>query len=337
MKNENFVDWITASQLYPKGGLPVLSGGLIVFYDAQGLPRSERNQSAGITGSHDSRIRVGCDGFRVSISGNVGRFSRQDNLYNFGWEGTKQAVNRILADIGLPVFTGSKGIKGEADFQRGAVVSRLDITCNYATGNELLARAVIAWLATRSMSRMKRGNSGDESVWFANTRHMIKAYIKHLEMLAHGCEDTDKSYLYAKELGLLRIELELKKRLLGELKMNDWDDITQEKLESVFRESTSFLNEIDTSYDNFTLLDVPESSRIYASAWLAGQDLRALLKERTFYRQAKILRDCGLDVYQKRAELKQFPIKARVIDLKPTVAPDWYVNERNHSGLRLVA
>jgi len=336
MNNEIFIDWVTASQLHSQGGLPILSGGVLVQYDGQGVPRYERNQSASFEGSYESRIRIGCDGFRVSVSGNVGRFSRKNNLYNFGWEDTKKAINRILTDIGLPIFTASEGFEGSTTFRRGAVVSRLDVTCNYATGSENIARAAITYLASKSLSRMKKGHSGSDSVWFANTRHMLKAYIKASEMLAHGCDKEDPSYLYALEQGLLRVELELKKRFLSDEKMNDWADITQEKLENLFHESTSLLKGIDTNSDIFTIDDLPSKSRIYASAWLAGQDIRTLLPERTFYRQAKILREHGIDITEKR-NVKQFPVKVRFLDLKPTVAPEWYQQENKYTDLRLVA
>lgn len=336
MNNAIFTDWLTASQLHPEGNLPILSGGLIVQYDAQGVPRYERNQSASFTGSYESKIRIGCDGFRVSLSGNVGRFSRQNNLYNFGWDDTKKSCNRILADIGLPIFTASTGVEGSTTFRRGAVVSRLDITCNYATGSENIARAAVQYLASKSLSRMKKGHSGTDSVWFANTRHMLKAYIKAAEMLAHGCEKDDPSYMYALEQGLLRVELELKKRFLSDEKMNDWADITQEKLEALFHESTSLLKGIDTNSDIFTLDEIPLRSRVHASAWLAGQDLKGLLSNGAFYRQAKILRDFGIDITEKR-NVKQFPVKVRFLDLKPTVAPDWYQEQNKYSDLRLVA
>jgi hypothetical protein len=324
MQNEIFIDWVTVSQHFKKGGLPILSGGVIVFYDAQGNPRSERNQSTSITGSHDTRLRIGCDGYRLSLSGNIGRFSRKDNLYNFGWEQTKYAINGVLASLGFPTFSPSKGIEGHQDYERGAVFSRLDITCNYATGNELQARQAIRWLGSQSIARSKKGISGDESVWWANTRHMLKAYIKHLEMLAHGALEDDESFIHARDLGILRVELELKKRTLSELHLNDWGNITQEKLEQVFHENTALLHKIDNSNEANILDIIPKSSRVYASCWLQGQDLKGLLAERTLYRHAKVLREYGIDILSER-NITQLKTKPRILELVPTVAPDWYI------------
>lgn len=335
MQNEIFIDWITASQFHPEGGLPVLSGGIVVQYDATGIPRFERNQPASITGSHDSRIRIGCDGYRVSLSGNAGRFSRQNNLYNYNWEFTKKACNRILLDIGLPAFTTSKGIEGNQEYRRGAVVSRLDITANYRCSTELRARSVIAFLTTKSFARMRKGHSGDESVWWANTRHMIKAYIKHIEMLHHGIQKDDPSYLHALENAIVRVELELKKRTLSELKLNDWGDISQEKLECLFRENTTLLNGIDAESDIFTIEAIPIKSRIYASAWLAGKDVKSLSTNGTFYRHAKILREYGIDITEIK-NVKILPVKTRFIDLIPLKPPDWYAEQNEFKNLKVI-
>lgn len=323
MLNALFVDWLTASQLHPKGGLPIVTGGVVVQYDAQGLPRFERNCSTGFSGSYETSLRVGCDGYRVSLSGNIGRFSRQDNLFNYGWEGTKEAANRILALLGLPAFTGSVGIEGTENYRRGAVVSRLDCTANYATGNEFQARACIRWLAARSIARMKRGQSGDESVWWSNTRHMLKAYIKHIEMQAHGADKTDEAYIWCKEQGVVRMEIELKKRLLSEMGMNDWESITQAKLEKLYHDQTSLLNTVDRSDEPDLIHSIPHKSRIYASAWLAGQDLKGMASTATLYRHAKVLKEYGMDILQQR-NIEHFPVKVRIIEMKPLEVPDWY-------------
>lgn len=324
MFREVFVDWVTASQLHPEGGLPVITGGLVVHYDASGIPRFERNCSASFTGSHDTAIRIGCDGYRVSLSGNVGRFNREDNLFNYGWQGTKAACQRILLLAGLPIFTASSGIEGHEDFRRGAVVSRLDVTANYETGSESQARAVIRWLAARSLSRMKRGQAGDESVWWSNTRHMFKAYIKHLEMAAHGVDKDNETLQWCKERGVVRVEMELKKRLLSDLGLNDWESLSQDKIEELFHDQTEILKAVDRSDEPDLIEGLPVRSRIYASAWLAGKDLRDMVCRATLYNHAKILREYGIDILQVR-NVEQFPVKVRIVDMKPLAVPDWYL------------
>ncbi|WP_365977547.1 phage/plasmid replication protein [Thiobacillus sp.] len=324
-----FIDWITASQHHPDGGLPILTGGVTVHYSADGAPIFERNQSTRFNGSHDTSVRVGCDGFRVSLSGNAGRFSRKDNVFNFGLQGTIEACNRILVELGLPPFTpatsdrSTPGPFALPHSRRGCVISRLDITRNYKTGSESSARAFIRWLGARSIARMKRGQSGDESVWWANTRHMLKAYIKHLEMIKHGADSNDELVSWLKDQGVVRVEIELKKRLLSELGLNDLANITDTKLEELYEEQIEPFKRADRSCDEDILDAIPPKSRVYAAAWLAGQDMREMASRATLFRHAKVLRECGIDILAPR-NIERFPVKVRFIELEPLSVPDWY-------------
>lgn len=328
-----FIDWITASQHHPDGGLPVLTGGVTVHYSAEGLPIFERNQSTRFAGSFDTSVRVGCDGFRVSLSGNPGRLSRPDNVFNHGLQGTVEACNRILVELGLPPFTAA-GVERPAGAARevaqpgrGCVVSRLDVTRNYSTGSESSARAFIRWLAGRSISRMKRGQAGDESVWWANTRHMLKAYIKHLEMLKHGSAKDDELVTWLKEQGVVRVELELKKRLLSELGLNDLANLSDAKLLEIYEQQIEPFKRADRSGDEDVLDAVPQKSRVYAAAWLAGQDMQNMASRATLFRHAKVLRECGIDILAPR-NVERFPVKVRFIELQPLARPYWYTFRR---------
>ncbi len=318
-----FIDWITVTQFHSEGGWPIVSGGVVVNYDASGAPVFERNKPARFQGSFETGVAVGCDGFRVSLSGNPGRLSRPDNVFNHGIAGTVAACNRVLESFGLPPFTATR-IDANGMERRGAVVSRLDITRNYATGSEGAARALISWLAGRSLARMRRGFSGTESVWWANTRHMLKAYIKHIEMRGHGVAESDPLYRWLMACGVVRVEVELKKRLLSELCFNDLGNITDERLNELFDEQTAILHQSDRSDDDDILEHVPHRSRVYAAAWLAGEDLAALgVSRSTLYAHAKVLRECGIDILQRR-NLAKFPVRVRTIEIQPLAVPDWY-------------
>jgi hypothetical protein len=43
---------------------------------------------------------------------------------------------------------------------------------------------------------------------------MIKAYIKHIEMEKHGMKTDDPVYEWCRDNGIVRVEVELKKRML---------------------------------------------------------------------------------------------------------------------------
>lgn len=322
-KNETiFVDWITITQIHTGKKLPVFFRGIRVWYDRDGNPRHESVSAAHLGGSYETTIQIRCDGSFVSLSGNIGRFCRRDNLFNYSFWPTIQKANRILLDQGLPAFT-IKRISEDGSEIAGAKVSRLDLTCNLEAGNEQQGRAVIRWLSSQSVSRMKRGVAGDESVWWSNTRHMLKAYLKHAEMLVHGIDKDDFALNWCQQKGVVRVEVELKRRLLKELGLNELHSITNEKLEQIYRDQTQIFSRVDRSSDLDILDAIPIRSRIYASAWLAGEDVLSCVPKRTLYRHNKILKEYGLDIMQPR-NVKKLPVVVRVIDLKPLFKPDWY-------------
>lgn len=337
MANEIFIDWLTISQLHTSEELfPIFTGGINVDYDPNGNARFERVRPAHFSGSHETRISLKSDGRHISLSGNVGRFSRKDNLFNCGWGRTFEKCNRILQSKGLPAFNAGK--IGHAIGEPGAPsarVSRIDLTANFATGSESQARHLIKWLATRSVSRMKKGRAGDESVWWVNSRHMLKAYIKHIEMLKHGCAEDDPVYLWCKEQGVVRVEIELKRRLLNDLDMMEISKISDEKLIQVFHEQTEIFNAVDRSDEPDILDAIPTKSRVHAAAWMAGQDLKQFMSRATFFRHAKILREYGIDISEPR-NIEAFPVKVRIVEMKPLSMPDWYSLEDDQPHLKAV-
>ena len=151
---------------------------------------------------------------------------------------------------------------------------------------------------------------------------MLKAYRKGAEMKAHGIDD--ELVQWATDNGVVRVELELKRRELQERDLRDIGHITQEKLEAVFLEHLEPFRRVDSSDEPDIVAAIPARSRAYAAAWLAGQDVRLLCSQATLYRHAKVLRGFGLDILETR-NIEQFPVKVRVIDLVPLEVPEWYL------------
>lgn len=55
-----------------------------------------------------------------------------------------------------------------------------------------------------------------------------------------------------------------------------------------------------------------------------------MASERTLFRHAKVLRECGIDILQTR-NVTAFPVKVRTIELQPlrlSDAPHWYTMEQ---------
>lgn len=326
-----FCDWFTAGQRHEKGGLPAVVDGVTARFDRDGNCTFEKGIPSRLAGSFYSSVGILCDSHFVGLSGNVGRFGRPDNLFNLGWSATREKADRILSLANLPSL--ADGTPRPVDWDsrqenrrdwpgRGATVARLDLTCNFSAGSDAQARAVIRWLSGQSLKRAKRGYSGDESVWWSNTRIMLKAYRKGAEMKAHGVDDDVVQW--ATDQGIVRVELELKRRELQERDLRDIGNITQEKLESIFMEHMEPFLRVNSSDEPDILASIPLRSRAYASAWLAGQDVRLLCSTATLYRHAKVLRDYGLDILETR-NLERFPVKVRILDLVPVSVPDWYL------------
>ena len=141
-------------------------------------------------------------------------------------------------------------------------------------------------------------------------------------MAKHG---GDKDLVeYCNDNGVVRVELELKRRELEEMGLRDFGDIDQEKLEAAFHERMEPFRRVDCSHDPDLIAALPMRSRALAAAWLAGQDLRLCCSERTLYRHAKVLREYGIDILEVR-NVERFPVKVQVIDLVPLSVPEWYL------------
>lgn len=322
-----FVDWLTVTQSHPEeqGSIPLILRGLTTHNTPAGVCVLERLSPAHIAGSFGTTVLVSCDGSSVFLSGNVGRLSRKDNLFNYGWAGTAAQACRICGALGIPRFSGAaKSSNGQESGRLGARLHRLDLTANFATGSDGQARALIRWLSSRSIARTKKGMAGDESVWFSNTRRMVKAYNKAAEMIAHGMDKNSQEVEFAFDNGIVRVEIGARRKLLAEYGCDEWGNVTQAKLEQLYHDATGILRSVDRSDEPDILSAIPARSRMYAAAWLAGKDLSALASRATLYRHARVCGEYGIDLFQRRDSVKDFPVRVRVIDLQPMEKPHWY-------------
>lgn len=140
-----FIDWLTIHQEHMAGGLPVVGQDLRCGYDlATGQLVYSLVTGLQFEGSHETSVRVRCDGRRVEVSGNPSAFARADNLY--GIASMVQCIdvyNAILLALGLPVFSNfarPAPVPGHR-FHRHAtplgmqnpVITRVDLTENFET------------------------------------------------------------------------------------------------------------------------------------------------------------------------------------------------------------
>lgn len=338
-----FCDWLSVWQVHPAHA--PLNSGCIITYDGGGAPVFERHRPARLQGSHSTSCSVKSDGSCVVLSGNFGRLNRTDNLFNFDPLQTLERANLAAQFAGLPAFQfydqgndaassvfelAPIGHSGR-DFQQERTryefihLSRIDLTKNYRCGSVAAARSVIRAVSGKSVTRVKRGVAGDSSVWWSNTRYMLKVYIKALEMEAHGV-NSGAAYEYARDNGIIRLELELKRRELSDLGWSDFAEFVKAwdmgKVHNLFADYEKILT-VETISNDAEFIDaLPQKLRVTAAAFLAGRDVRSMMNPRTFRRYRKALLDYGIDIADERPA--QLNVSVRTVEITPVVAPEWY-------------
>lgn len=338
-----FCDWLSVWQVHPAHS--PLNSGSIVTFDGGGASVFERHRPARLQGSHSTSCSVKSDGSCVVFSGNFGRLNRSDNLFNFDPLQTLERANLAAVFAGLPTFqfydSGNDAATSKVelapigyadrDFEQDRTqyefihLSRIDLTKNYRCGSVAAARSVIRAVSGKSVSRVKRGVGGDSSVWWSNTRYMLKVYIKALEMEAHGV-NSGAAYEYARDNGIIRLELELKRRELSDLGWSDFSEFLKAwdmgKVHNLFADYEKILTVENISNDSEFIDALPQRLRVTAAAFLAGRDVRSLMKRSSFFVYRKALLEYGIDIADERPA--QLNVKIRTVEITPVVAPEWY-------------
>lgn len=358
-KHMVFIDWITISQTHSPEGeelLPIVAASINTKSDYEtGEIEYQSLGTKRVEGSFSTSIGVKCDGYTVSLSGNVGRLGRPDNLFNLDFDQTIQKCNEILAQFNLPPFTSGKRLmnpnpskydikKGIYHIWTGATISQIHLTCNYSTGSAESAQSVINWLDSQSVSHIKKSRSGGSTVSYGSksSRKLFKAYIKYLEMLAHkkskrekGDLEESRVFKFCRDFGIVRGELEAHRLMLRDKKLRFLGDITMAKLIKLYDEESEVFKRVKVDQDRIDILHLPKFVQQTALTYLRGDDPKLYLSKSAFYRHAKILREYGIDISEVKNNVISMPVAIRYIDIKPVSAPDWYWKEQNE--LRLVS
>ncbi|MDP9123062.1 MAG: phage/plasmid replication protein [Pseudomonadota bacterium] len=325
-----FVDWLSIAQVHPEGGLPVVDSGCVLAVDEDGQLKWKTTSAVKHEGSFATSLNVRSDGFRVTFSGNVSRFGRSDNLFGFDFWECLRRINAVLAHYELPPFT--PGVKRE-EVSRGEVryiwsgarVSRIDLTANYEAGSADDAHAYLQWLGSQHVGRHEGRvlGQGETVAWGGGKRQYWKAYIKHLELVRHGCEDK-QVIEHCTARGVVRFEGTLRSDALtrfGAAYLGDYESgWAMGQLIQAFKDHSEVVARAEKCTDD--LDDLPKHLRGSARDYLAGMDLQTRMSRASFYRHRNALLPYGIDIAVRN--VRPFQPRIRVIVLRPAEVPHWY-------------
>lgn len=327
-----FIDWLTISQQHDDE-LPGVNSGCVIAADENGELAWKTVKARKHEGSFETCLMVKCEANRLTVSGNVGRFGRPDNLFGFGLDKCLVILREVLAHYGLPPFTSGRRV--EVSKQRGADVayawtgariSRLDLTANFTTGSPEGAHALLQYLGSQHAGR-KTGSvlgQGETVDWGrGSNRQYWKAYIKYLEMKRHGC-DRSEIIDYCEQNGIVRFEGTVRSNTLtdiGAAYLGDYErGFAMGQLIKLFNERTEVFHRVERTTDD--LNELPRYLRATARDYLAGMNLAESLSRATFFRHRTALLPYGLDIAVRN--VTPFKPRVQVVHVQPAAVPSWY-------------
>ena len=326
-----FVDWLSVSQVWPDGGLPLVDAGTVMACDSDGVLEWSTCKSVQHQGSFETVVNVKCDGHRITFSGNVSRFGRRDNLFGFGFFECMSRVNDILLHYGLPPFSPGERTeyvkRGSVQSRwTGARVSRIDLTANFESGSADNGHAVLQFMGSQHAGRHEGRTlgQGETVAWGLGSRRQAwKCYIKHLELMRHDGADPEV-VAHCRERGIVRFEGTVRSNALSDLGCAYLGDYTEGQamgqLVHLFNTHAAVMDRAQRTTDD--LDELPKRLRATARDYLAGMDVRARMGRNTFYTHRRELLAYGIDISMRNVQ----PFKPRtvVIQLAPAEVPSWY-------------
>lgn len=363
-----FCDWLSCYQEHMQGGLPVINNGCVAQFEADAIKQFIDPETGALKtifdteqiewttqkhfeyeGSYGTKIRIKCDGQRISFDGNIGRWGRPDNVFGFSVRNCIERANAILEIMGLPPFTHERNAptRGDSYIPRGCIITRVDLTKNYAAGSPKNAARLIHYFAGQDSGRRASAKQYGENgvTWNEGSKYWYsKMYVK-AESLGDDVSDEVKAWTL--EQGIVRHEISLKSRYLtqnglrhiDDWKHNEWvvwDDELQEvpTMENVVYHR--FADVLKRGQAVRTPLeDIPGNIGRIARDWRQGIDVWGDTNygESTRRRWRKQLLPYGIDIKQPSAATR-LNIRVEVIELKQAVVPDWYWNSQIKPELR---
>ena len=329
-----FCDWLSIYQRHGSG-LPKYHDGAVVRIDKHGETVCTTLKKFRIEGSHESAIFIRSDGDTVWFEGNVSKFGRLDNVFGYTFRECLLRINNILFDKGLPPFTeGERFISNFKGSPRsvwtGAMVTRVDVTENHATGSKENAYYFMRFLAGQQAQRLKTGTHGEgETVdWGRGSRRVYsKAYLKGPELRTqyrkHGieCQYSQALVEWCDAVGLVRFETTYKATKLHDMCCHYLGGFDMRQIENDFTERKEVLSRSSVEVEQLT--ELPKHLLSTYRMWQAGDDITEKLSRASMYKHRRALLPYGIDIAVK-SNVTQLKPRTRVITLGPVSPPSFY-------------
>ena len=355
-----FCDWLTIYQKH-HFDLPVISDGVVKAVDGDGVLVFESKRKLHHKGSFDSSIHISCDGNTVYLSGNVGRWNRQDNLFGYSVQECVLIANQILKNFNLPPFTNGKlvpiskskenyvdlkkgskptfknldmRIQSDSDagfIHDGACITRVDLTVNYFSGSAQNASNVIVNLQGFKMGKFEPKSYFNVGVSWGETSQgkgskwvYAKMYNKASDYIRHHSKDT--KFFDPKLFDFMLTNGLVRHEITLKsryLKQNNLNQIKSWELGMENKIYALFDDPLRATSHVDSFLEIPGRAGELAVAWRDGADLKTRLSPRTFRRYRAQLLEFGIDI-SVPVNVSRLKIRVEVIELRPVAVPDWY-------------
>jgi len=334
-----FCDWVSVSQIHTKR-VPQMAKTVALIFDTEsGEVIGEAPRGFQHEGSYDSRLLITSFGNRVSLSGNLSRLNKQDNVFGHTIDQTKHLCNEVLTSLNLPAFSSGTSCILPTKKHRphrltwtGAKFSRIDLTQNMLTGSQLNASDFVYWL---SVQKLNRGDvtKVKNTVYFGASSgySTIKVYNKAIEFnsnkkFTQNLSEDDK--LYRKKLeqflissGAVRLEFVAKRKYLSETGLNHWANVTNDSATQAYLKGLNNMQNLVAVYDDVDSLS--PRVRAFYHAYMRGENVREYYSDATFYRYRKQIKNIGVDIAQP-LNVQALKTKVKTIDLTVLEQPVWY-------------
>lgn len=313
-------DWLSISHPLREAH-PLVNDGQILRINKDGS--TEWTQECWETfrcASSDTSLRIKCDGQKVMMTGNIGRYGQTDNLNGHTVAECLDKWRKVLADympavsgFGAPDVEMVNRVTGEVEYS-GTRITRCDLAGNFFTDN---FAALSAMLMTRKLGQRapRMGKFGPMWGYDSKRANWLKAKVYDKACELEGRRTPAAGATTA------RFEVQFGSEILKRRGLHKFDEWEKENdMENVtFAE---FANEVfleQTTAESWC--DIPPRIRQYAVLWRDGVPIENQCNNRqTKNRILRRLKEYGIDASQpcnvmtlvRRIEVvKVMPLPAR--------------------------